>query len=154
MIKLLHGNQCPRCMKVWEANGDLIPNTKDRDFYGGRVKFFKKVICDCDQKYVLLIGMKDTNKGREYPVIDIAEFETTQELKSINDEKTLLERKILSAQTDVQTKMNRLSKMTAFELRQTLEEKGIEIKTPMNRKQMAKKIIDADPNSVIAQLEV
>lgn len=57
-VVLTGGNKCPTCGKVFTAEPPLIPNTIDREFYGGRIKFFKDVECDCLAKYKLCIEKK------------------------------------------------------------------------------------------------
>lgn len=57
-VVLTGGNKCPTCGKEFTAEAPLIPNTMDREFYGGRIKFFKDVECDCLAKYKLCIEKK------------------------------------------------------------------------------------------------
>ena len=52
------GNVCPYCGKEFCATQPLTPNVTDREFYGGRVKFFKDVVCDCTAEYRLCIEPK------------------------------------------------------------------------------------------------
>lgn len=57
-VVLVGSNKCPICGKVFEAEPPLVPNVEDREFYGGRIKFFKEVECDCLAKYKLCIESK------------------------------------------------------------------------------------------------
>ena len=57
-VSLTGGNKCPVCGKELKPEPPLIPNTEDREFYCGRVKFFKEVDCDCMAKYKLCIEKK------------------------------------------------------------------------------------------------
>lgn len=57
-VVLAGSNKCPTCGKEFNAEPPLTPNTEDREFYGGRVKFFKEVECDCLAKYKLCIESK------------------------------------------------------------------------------------------------
>lgn len=57
-VTLAGGNKCPTCGKVFSAEQPLEPNIEDREFYGGRIKFFKNVDCDCTAKYRLCIEKK------------------------------------------------------------------------------------------------
>lgn len=61
---LVGGNKCPTCGKIFKAEPPLVPNL-DREFYGGRVKFFKEVECDCQAKYKLCIERKFSYKTSE-----------------------------------------------------------------------------------------
>ena len=54
-VTLVGGNKCPVCGKEFFATPPLRPNIEDREFYGGRVKFFKKVTCDCLGEYDLCV---------------------------------------------------------------------------------------------------
>lgn len=57
-VSLTGGNKCPICGTTFEATPPLKPNVEDREFYGGRVKFFKDVDCKCQAKYRLCIEKK------------------------------------------------------------------------------------------------
>lgn len=57
-VILTGGDKCPTCGKVFTAEPPLKPNTEDREFYGGRIKFFKDVACDCRARYRLCIERK------------------------------------------------------------------------------------------------
>lgn len=75
MIKLVHGKKCPQCGQEFDTTGHLIPNTKDKEFYGGRVHYFKEVRCNCGIEYLLLIEKKyDAIEGMKYTVIDMADI--------------------------------------------------------------------------------
>ena len=67
------GNKCPVCGQEFFAIPPLRPNTKDREFYGGRVRFFKEVDCDCTAKYDLCIEQKYNSRTAmdETNVIDL-----------------------------------------------------------------------------------
>lgn len=54
-VVLAGGAKCPICGKEFKPEPPLRPNMEDREFYGGRVKFFKEVDCDCTAKYDLCI---------------------------------------------------------------------------------------------------
>jgi len=153
-MNLLHGRICPECGKEWEAEGDLVPNVKDREFYGGRIKFFKEVICDCDKRYVLLIGRKDTREGTiEYPVIDIAYNDGDLGLESLKNEHKTLEQNVLSAMVDIDVKRQKLSQLTANQIRKALTDRGIKFKVKDSKTDLIKKLLEKDPNVVVAQLD-
>lgn len=54
-VILAGSNKCPICGKEFKPTPPLRPNTEDREFYGGRVKFFKQVQCNCEAEYDLCI---------------------------------------------------------------------------------------------------
>lgn len=171
MMKLTHGNVCPICGKEWKAEGDMVPNTKDREFYGGRVKFFKEVICDCKTKYTLCVGMKDTKEGkREYPVIDMIIKASAEQMKSIleaqekkinysimqkNGEvyKTETEKReaVLATIVDSETKLAKLNELTTNELRAQCRKRNVNFKVRDTKEDLAKKLLAKDPNVVVAQ---
>lgn len=70
-MKLVGSNKCPICGKEFYATPPLRPNVKDREFYGGRVKFFKEVECDCTAKYDLCIEKRVGRDGEKTEVIDL-----------------------------------------------------------------------------------
>lgn len=146
-MELTHGNVCPLCGKEWEAEGNLIPNTKDRDFYGGRVKFFKDVTCDCNTKYTLCIGKRDTPEGGlVYPVIDMIYTKTSQIQEPIKEKQS-----ILSTLVDDSLKMEKLELLTTDELRRECRKRKINFKVKDTKKILAKKLLEKDPNVVVAQ---
>ena len=57
-VTLVGSNKCPICGKEFFPTPPLRPNVQDREFYGGRVNFFKEVECDCTGKYDLCIEKK------------------------------------------------------------------------------------------------
>lgn len=152
MIELTHGNKCPKCGKEFEAEGNLIPNTKDREFYGGRIKYFKRVVCDCDTRYILLIGKKDTPRGElEYPVIDMALDNKDADIKTLETEKQNMEQKVLAAMVDVKAKMNKLEELTTNEIKKHLTDRGIAFTSRETKQELIRKLLEKDPNVVVAQ---
>lgn len=174
-MELTHGNECPLCFKRWEAKGNLIPNTKDRDFYGGRVKFFKDVVCDCNTKYTLCIGMKDRDDGgKEYPVIDMIIKASAEEMKSIQEaqakklnyqimqkngdiykskaEKEAEAReKVLVTIVDRDTKIEKLKELTTNEIRAQLKKRNVKFKVTEPKEILVERLLAKDPNVVVAQ---
>ena len=65
--------KCPVCAKVFKATPPLNPNVTMKEFYGGRIKFFKDVDCDCTAKYRLCIETRYDPKEcqNELNVIDM-----------------------------------------------------------------------------------
>lgn len=175
MMRLTHGNKCPVCGKEWEAEGNLVPNTKDREFYGGRIKFFKDVTCDCNTKYTLFIGKKDTNEGYKYPVIDMMLRDVTDDvIKSLEEaeekkikydittkdgnvyeskaQKNEVERAtILATIIDKDTKLAKLEELTLKELREQLKRRKIKFMVTESKRVLAEKLLAKDPNVVVAQ---
>ena len=72
-VALAGGPKCPICGKEFKPEPPLIPNTEDREFYGGRVKFFKEVTCDCTARYKLCIEKRfnSINTEDELKVINM-----------------------------------------------------------------------------------
>lgn len=64
-VILIGKNICPICGKTFEATPPLEPNIVDREFYGGRIRFFKDVECDCSARYRLCIESKFNHKEVE-----------------------------------------------------------------------------------------
>lgn len=81
-VKLTGGNKCPICGEVFTATPPLRPNVTDREFYGGRVKFFKKVECTCDGEYDLCIEKKYNSAKceEEFNVINMIVLKEGDEL--------------------------------------------------------------------------
>lgn len=176
-MNLTHGNKCPVCGKEWTAEGNLVPNTKDREFYGGRVKYFKEVVCDCHTKYTLFIGKKDTEEGYAYPVIDMMLTEASEDvLKSIEEaeakkikydittkngdiyaskaQKREVERAtILATIIDKDTKLAKLEELTTKELREQLKARKIKFLATESKRILAEKLLAKDPNVVVAQTQ-
>ena len=59
-VVLVGSNKCPICGKEFLPIPPLRPNVSDREFYGGRIAFFKTVECDCKAKYDLCIEKRFT----------------------------------------------------------------------------------------------
>jgi hypothetical protein len=71
MMKLAGSNVCPICGKEFTPTPPLRPNVKDKEFYGGRIKFFKEVECECTAKYDLCIEEKYIAGDNKLRVIDL-----------------------------------------------------------------------------------
>lgn len=147
MMRLTHGNECPLCGKKWKAEGDLVPNTKDREFYGGRVKFFKNVTCECKTKYTLCVGKKETPEGNiEYPVIDMI-YTNTSEIEEPVKEK----QSVLTTLVDNEVALEKLLMLTIDELKRECKKRKINFKVKDTKTALAKKLLEKDPNVVAAQ---
>lgn len=84
-VKLV-GKTCPVCGKVFEPTPPLRPNVTDREFYGGRVKFFKEVTCDCRAVYDLCIERRFSYGEDKLMVIDMIEKQKGTPLAQIKRE--------------------------------------------------------------------
>lgn len=120
-----NGNKCPICGKEFLPTPPLIPNVELKEFYGGRIKFFKDVDCDCTGKYRLLIEQRFEPKegANSLKVIDMIVLKeglpaeekkleedvreeltmTPEELKEIKPLPSLAERQAIRNQMKVQT---------------------------------------------------
>jgi ribonuclease P protein component len=68
-------NICPVCGKVFVVEPPVIPNKaplEEREqFYGGRVHFFKDLVCDCTAEYKALIEKKLVGCEEQLNIIDM-----------------------------------------------------------------------------------
>lgn len=75
MIKLTgKKNVCPVCGKVFSIAPPLVAYTNKEygeEFYGGRVKFTKEVVCKCTARYKELIERKLGPDGELFEIIDM-----------------------------------------------------------------------------------
>jgi hypothetical protein len=180
-VILTGGNKCPTCGKVFTAEAPLTPNTEDREFYGGRIKFFKEVNCDCGAHYKLCIEKKfDTVAVEEKlnvinmiimsegtPIMKQIEKTVDEKMaeavKQAKDEKgslpTLGQRQELKKQTilasiiDLDVKIDTLCLHTLHELQVMCRQKKIKVGTKDTKKKLAEKLLAADPNLVVANPE-
>ncbi len=174
-MKLTHGNICPICGKEWKAEGDLIPNTKDKEFYGGRVSFFKEVVCDCKTKYNLCIETKQDRMGHKaYPVIDMiieADAETMKSIEEAEARKVKYDiiqkngetymtkeqkqeakiQNVLATVIDKDTKIEKLLELTTNELRAIAKKRHVKFKVTESKQALAEKLLASDPSLVVAQ---
>lgn len=93
-VVLVGSNKCPICGKEFLPTPPLRPNIKDREFYGGRVNFFKEVECDCQGKYDLCVERRFKNGEDVLEVINmivLKEGTPLEELKKREQEARLQE---------------------------------------------------------------
>lgn len=180
-VILTGGNKCPTCGKVFTAEAPLVPNTEDREFYGGRIKFFKEVHCDCGANYKLCIEKKfnSMQAEEELKVINmiimnegtpiIKEIEKTvdekmaEAVKQAKEERgalpTLGQRQELKKQTilasiiDLDVKIDTLCLHTLKELQIMCRQRKLKVGTKDNKKKLAEKLLAYDPNLVVANPE-
>lgn len=86
-VVLVGSNKCPICGTEFLATPPLRPNVADREFYGGRVNFFKEVDCKCEAKYDLCIERKFTNGEDRLNVINMVVLKEGRPLREIEEEK-------------------------------------------------------------------
>lgn len=181
-VMLTGGNKCPICGKVFEATPPLMPNVKDRDFYGGRVKFFKQVTCDCTGEYVLCVEKK-LESAKVINMIVVKEGIPLAELKKIEGEKikeeaeesaaqalseiiedtgevpTLKQRTeiknqhILATVIDKDAKIETLMHLTIRELQTMCKRRKLKFNKKDNKTKLAEKLLIYDPSVVIANPE-
>ena len=86
-VRLIGSNKCPVCGKEFFATPPLRPNIEDREFYGGRIKFFKNVYCDCLAQYDLCIEKKfnSVKVAEEFNVIDMIELKRGTPLEELRE---------------------------------------------------------------------
>lgn len=167
------GNKCPICGKEFEATPPLVPNTTDREFYGGRIKFFKEVDCDCTARYKLCIEQRynRAETKEELNVIDMIvlkegipneERYKNMAQKIIHERfeegKTPTKREreeirkevVLANILDLDTKVQTLCMHTLTELQLICRANKVKYTEKMNKTQIAKLLLAKNPNLVEA----
>lgn len=177
-VKLVGSNICPYCGKVFEAEAPLTPNTKRREFYGGRIKFFKDVDCDCEAKYRLCIESKFNSKEvtQELKVIDmiilekgktkeerekelqekidkeakdkIHELFESGEAPTQNEREKIKNEVVLANIVDLDTKIETLCYHTKLELRAMCQREKVKYAERDDKTVLAKKLLLKNPNLV------
>ena len=160
---LTHSKKC-ECGKEFDTFGNLIPNVKDKEFYGGRISFFKEVTCDCGKEYILLIEKYfDHKEGMAMRIIDMIDMtdETSYPINTIQKkvkpkEKELEDRidtvehtltKVLTRETQVEALKTRTQK----ELQDLCREHKIKFKITESKLTLIDKLLDAIPDLVVAR---
>lgn len=93
-VILVGSNKCPICGQEFMPTPPLRPNVKDKEFYGGRVAFFKEVECRCRAKYDLCIEKRFRLGEDRLEVINMIVLEEgtpLEEIKKEEDAKLRLE---------------------------------------------------------------
>lgn len=175
----LAGNKdtCYICGKKFVAMPPLRPNIKDKEFYGGRVQFFKEVECDCKAKYDLCISKRIKGSEAVYEVIDMiilqegltdkermaqakeeAEkkaietireaVETGNRLPTVTQRQEIKRQAVLATVIDKDTKMATLTHMTVKELRNMLKKRKLKFSAIETKVQLAEKLLEYDPSIV------
>lgn len=143
-IKLVGSNKCPVCGKQFTAMPPLRPNVRDREFYGGRVKFFKEVDCDCTAKYELfvekkfnpvkveeefhVINMAILKKGKPLSELELEKLAAKRAEEKANDEAKLQE---AQAKNDERSTVNRRIELKKQKILATIVDKDTKIATLM-----------------------
>ena len=159
---LTHGDTC-ECGKQFDTTGDLIPNIKDREFYGGRVNFFKEVKCDCGKEYVLCIEKKfDVSEGFGLKIIDMIDVTKENPLETFKgyvrpEKKVKKEEKPIDTSERVLTKVvsrelqvETLKLRTMKELQSLCKEKKVSWRVTDSKLKLIDKLLEADPTLVVA----
>jgi len=149
--------------RIFNTDGTLIPNVRDKEFYGGRVNFFKEVKCDCGREYILLIeknfsydggmgfniiDMVDITDEKEYP------FETLK--KRQKPKEKVLEERIdtvehtLTTVINKEVKVEKMKLLTMKELQTLCRENKLKFKVTESKLSLIDKLLEANPNLVIA----
>lgn len=161
-IKLVGSNKCPLCGKVFEPIPPLRPNVEDREFYGGRIKFFKEVECDCASDYDLCIEQRynSQKEDMELRVVDMIvlnrgispdEFKHIKNLtKDPEIEEIDTSPNVLAAVLDEDTKKKAMELLTPNELRKMGKNIGIKFPVPCQKKDMIERLLKEDPTLVVA----
>lgn len=167
------GNKCPICGKEFDATPPLVPNTKEREFYGGRVRFFKEVDCDCTAKYRLCIEQRYNRQEtkEELKVIDmivlkegipneeryndmaaqiIHERFESGKVPSPKEREEIRKEVVLANILDLDTKVQTLCMHTLVELQLMCKANKVKYTEKMNKTQIAKLLLAKDPNLVEA----
>ena len=172
------GNKCPVCGKEFFPTPPITPNLKEKEFYGGRVSFFKTVDCDCTAKYRLCIDKKYDNKeGRDvFRVIDMevlqegipldelaVENRVREELQG-NDTPTresavsiteklatkdaLKKQAVLATIVDLDTKIETLCYHTVAELKTMCKRRKLRYTNRDSKAELARTLLAYDPSLV------
>ena len=161
MMILTHGDKC-ECGKEFDTEGTLIPNIKDREFYGGRVNFFKEVTCDCGKEYVLCIEKKfDALEGFGLKIIDMIDVTKENPLETfkglVRPKKEEKVSKVVDTSEHVLTKVvsrelqvETLKLRTMKELQTLCKEKKVSWRVTDSKAKLIDKLLEADPSLVVA----
>lgn len=163
MIKLTHGNKC-ECGKEFDASGTLIPNVKDREFYGGRIDFFKEVKCECGKEYAICISKKwDNEGGLKLDIIDMVDITKENPIESLRRRpkpiEQRLEEKINTVEHTLTTIVSReaqvetLKLRTMHELQKLCREHKVKFKVTESKLTLINKLLDEVPSLVVANPE-
>lgn len=127
-VTLVGGNKCPVCGKEFFATPPLRPNIEDREFYGGRVKFFKKVTCDCLGEYDLCIEKKfnPVKVEEEFNVINMILLKEGLPLEKVEEIK-LDEKKQAELELEAKTRQE-VARMTEETGKMPLLSQRLEVK--------------------------
>lgn len=137
------GHIKPPLMGLFDVKG-----IKDPNFYGGTVKKFCKVECDCGQEYLLYL----MQKNGEWAVKDIEPIEGTEKLKPDGDWETHYKEEPINAepaQSEVDLKavvidsiIADLPTMKRMEMFALAKERGIKINTKGKNKEIIQQLTE------------
>ena len=159
MTKLLHSKQCPNCRRGFKPEGELIPNTYDKDFYGGRIHFFKEEKC-CGKNFILLIETKETEEGKQYTIVDTVDvtkqnpFETFKKRiapRRIQEREVIpLEEHVLTTVLSRESQIKRLELCTMHELEVLCKLHKVKRGRGDSKLKIIERLLTAEPNLVVA----
>lgn len=159
---LTHSSKC-ECGKEFDTDGTLIPNVRDKEFYGGRINFFKEVKCDCGKEYILLLEKYfDYKVGMGMRIVDMIDMANEKEYpletlkKRLKPKEKVLEERIetvehtLTKVVEREVQVEALKTRTMKELQTLCREHKIKFKVTESRLALINKLLDAVPNLVVA----
>lgn len=174
------GDKCPFCGKEYKALPPLVPNTQRREFYGGRIKFFKEVDCDCGARLNLLIERRYNSKlsSDELYVIDsiiLKKGKTKEEVEaekndlvekmveerihkefengrvpSMQEREAIRKETVLATIVDLDTKVEALCMMTRLELQALCQKNKVKFVERDSKEKIARRLLAVNPNLVSA----
>ena len=176
-----NGNKCPVCGKEFQPTPPLIPNVKMKEFYGGRIKFFKEVRCDCTAEYRLCIEQRFDPKEAQnvLKVLDMIVLKpglTEEELQekkteeinaqvedkihqafeegrfpSLKEREKMKKETVLANIVDLDTKIETLCYHTLLELQVMCKQEKVKFAKRDSKKDIARKLLAKNPNLVTAE---
>lgn len=153
-VRLAHGNKCTECGHEFQVEAPLRPiTTEDREFYGGRISFFKEAKCICGKRYDLCIERKYNHKEEREDLIVIDMIELDGEDEKVNGSAILDNAKLptnVMTLSTLEKKMETLDLYTMKELRQMCKDRGIPFKVTEGKLALQRKLVEKEPNLVVA----
>ena len=163
-MKLTHSSKC-ECGNEFTVDAPLIPNVKDREFYGGRINFFKEVKCDCGKEYVLCIEKSFSSQdGFGLNIVDM--IDTTDEAAPLEtlkgrvkpvekkeEEKIDTSERTLTTVVSRELQVEKLKLLTMNELHTLCKQNKIKFKVTESKATLIDRLLDNNPSLVVAAPE-